>query len=74
MITKGSPMAQQDANPTRDHTGSTKRAAENAEEMAGTVTEQAREYGEKARDAVARDFGIATMAASLVEVYAEVAR
>lgn len=29
---------------------------------------------EKARDAVARDFGIATMAASLVEVYAEVAR
>jgi len=52
MITKGSPMAQQDANPTRDHTGSTKRAAENAEEMAGTVTEQAREYGEKARDAV----------------------
>ncbi|GGB85301.1 sucrose synthase (sucrose-UDP glucosyltransferase) [Knoellia flava TL1] len=29
---------------------------------------------EKARDAVARDFGISTMAASLVEVYAKVAR
>ncbi|CAN7507190.1 glycosyltransferase [Knoellia sp. LjRoot47] len=29
---------------------------------------------EKARDAVARDFGIATMASSLVEVYAKVAR
>jgi ElaB/YqjD/DUF883 family membrane-anchored ribosome-binding protein len=52
MITKGSPMAQHDANSTRDYTGNTKRAAENAEEMAGTVTEQAREYGEKARDAV----------------------
>ena len=44
-------MARQDADSPLDHTDYTKKAAENAQDMAGKVAGQAREYGEKAQEA-----------------------
>jgi len=41
-------MARQDTDSPLDYT---KKAAENAQDMAGKVAEQAREYGEKAQEA-----------------------
>jgi ElaB/YqjD/DUF883 family membrane-anchored ribosome-binding protein len=43
-------MARPGADSPLDDTDYTTRAAENTQEMAGTVTEQAREYGEKAEE------------------------
>jgi ElaB/YqjD/DUF883 family membrane-anchored ribosome-binding protein len=44
-------MARQDADSPVDYTDYTKKAAENAQDMAGKVAGHAREYGEKAQEA-----------------------